>query len=257
MQYMAQLAKPSVAPQVMSMPAKILAVFFDWDMTLVHVLGDKSPSERLTALFERVGLTYSVNDVEAAVKQHQQETGQSHHSHGQTPFQTQHEIAHYYQQILDRLGHYSRNSWQLVNELYDAYSHLPTQIYEDVWPTFDALQEKGITIGVLSNHSAQVRPRIERTLSGYVPPERIIISQEEQLHKPLPEIFHRAAEATAVAPQHCLLVGDNLHTDAIGAVQQGGFARGLWIDRKNNTYSSPLPPRVYRITNLTQALTYV
>ena len=192
-----------------------------------------------------------------AVAQHKQATGQSHHSQKHPPLQTQEDIASYYQQILNRLGYQDNNTWQLVNELYDAYSHLPTYLYEDVVPTFQALQSKGIHIGVISNHSTQVRPKIEKMLANYVSPEHIIISQEEQLHKPLPEIFHRAAKATAVAPQQCLIVGDNLQVDAIGSVQHGGFACGLWLDRQGDNNDITLPQHVHRITTLTQVLDFL
>ena len=107
-------------------------------------------------------------------------------------------------------------------------------------------------MGILSNHSTSVRHTIEELLGGIIPQEHITISEEVGVHKPGKTIFRRAAAKLRQKPANCAYVGDNLEVDAIAAVQQGGFAAGIWIDRAGEESSISLPSNIYRITSLRQ-----
>ncbi len=244
------------------------AVFFDWDLTLVRVLGDISAAERLTALLQQEGMPYTLGQVEEAVRRYQDDllSGKINRS-GQ--YQTQQDIARYYQDILDRLNHQDRD-WDRVTYLYDAYAHLPYLPYDETGPVLQALADQGITLGVISNHSRLIRPRVEEVLQGFIPPERIIISQEVGSHKPDQAIYRLACKTAQVEAADCVFVGDHLLVDALGAVENGGFGLGLWLNRPNNGNgpeqgngnggngrTAVLPPNVHRITSLWQVLDYV
>lgn len=57
-------------------------------------------------------------------------------------------------------------------------------------------------------------------LTGYF--EHIIISEEVGYHKPDPYIFRHAMEVSgAKAPENCMMVGDTLPTDVLGALNAG------------------------------------
>ncbi|MBK8989407.1 MAG: HAD family hydrolase [Chloroflexi bacterium] len=232
-------------------------IFFDWDLTLVRVLGDISPEERLTALFQREGLPYTLREVQNAVRCYRADVQAGKIKRPQNQ-QTQREIARYYQDILARLSHRDRD-WERAVHLYNAYAFLPQLPYEETRPVLQTLRTKGVKLGVISNHSRLIRPVIERIVGEAVDPHLIIISQEMGVHKPAGTIFHQAmarAQATAAA---CIFVGDHLSVDALGAVEKGGFGLGLWLDRqgKENGQTAVLPPNVDRITSLWQVLNYV
>jgi FMN phosphatase YigB (HAD superfamily) len=60
-----------------------------------------------------------------------------------------------------------------------------------------------------------------------------------------------------LSPEETLFVGDSLDADAIGAVEQGNFRMGLWLDREDVGADVKLPPRVARITSLNDVLNFV
>ena len=117
------------------------------------------------------------------------------------------------------------------------------------------LQSRNLQLGILSNHSSSVRRTIDQLLGNIIPQQNITISEEVGVHKPGKTIFRRAVAKLRQKPANCIYVGDNLEVDAIAAVQQGGFAAGIWIDRLSNEESLlTLPSHIYRLTSLTQLI---
>ncbi len=235
---------------------KFKCVLFDWDLTLTRVIGDVSPEERLTALFQKEGLPYTLAEVEKAINSYKKdvETGQLKRIGKK---QTQREIVQYYRDVLAQLNHVELD-WDLMNRLYNAYSFLPHSLYEDSLPLLKWLRKQDIKLGIISNHSRQIRPVIEETLRGFVEPEHIIISQEEGVHKPAKTIFKTASSRMGCLPEECVFVGNDLYVDAVGAVTAGDYGLGLWLDRSSSANGlSGLPERVYRINSLMLVLDYV
>lgn len=236
-------------------PPPIKAVLFDWDMTLGAALGEVSPAERTAALLRQVGLSYDHAAIEAARSQRQQRIEQGQWSGPLAP-QTKTGLIVYYQQLLALLGH-PEPSAHLGEQIYLAYAHLPFVFYPDTLPALRALAGRGLRLGIITNHSPAIRPVIEARLGEFVAPEHLLISGELDRYKPEPEIFREAAQRLDLPAAHCLYVGDNLEVDAIGAVEAGGYAGGLWCDRSGQPAPATLPPAVQRITNLGQVLNWV
>lgn len=231
----------------------ISAILFDWDFTLAYSLGlDVSHVERTAVLFQNYGVACTEVDVAAAQASLEVAIAQGKVKASLRP-QKKREIIRLYQELLRRLGH-SDSSYNFAYEIYAGYGRLPHTLFADVLPTLNNLQERGLTLGILSNHSSSVRSTIQALLSDLIPQERITISEEVGIHKPGKTIFKRAAAKLRQKPANCLYVGDNLEVDAIAAVQNGGFAAGIWIDRSGQTWESTLPANVYRITALTQLI---
>jgi putative hydrolase of the HAD superfamily len=130
-------------------------------------------------------------------------------------------------------------------------------LYEDVMPTLQKLHEADLTLGILSNHSKTVRPVMQHLVGRCIPAAHITISEEMGVHKPSKTIFRRAAARMHTPAAHCLYVGDNLNVDAIGAVEQGLYGRGVWLDRANQGTMQDIPSNVYRISQLSQLLDFV
>ena len=234
---------------------QITAVLFDWDLTLAHILGDVTAAEKTAAVFQRGGLNFTPSQMQEAMNlyEHDTRTGKARGFHKP---QTRREITYYYRQLLLRLGHKETNR-DFLNYLYSAYAYLPTFLYDDALPLLESLQQRGYQLGIISNHANSARPTMEKFVGDYIPPHHMIISQEIDVHKPAKTIFRRAASRLRVSPAACMLVGDNLCVDAIGAVRQGQFGKGLWLDRKGVGTDKPLPHGVARITSLQQVYNYL
>lgn len=226
----------------------VTAVLFDWDHTLAYSeVGADDFSARLAAMFAIAGLDYSQSQIENALAEVAADRDADKVSKQHTP-QTRQEIGWSYYHLLKKLGHPDL-SWSLLIRLYGTYAQLPTKLYPDVLQTLEKLQEQGYTLGIISNHSASARPMMEKMVGTFIPAQHITISEEEGVHKPARTIFRRAAAHVQTAPEACVLIGDNMEVDALGAVQQGGYGRGIWLDR-NNHGATNLPNGIMRITTL-------
>ena len=65
---------------------------------------------------------------------------------------------------------------------------------------------------------ARPTTEIRTKVAGLLPLfDLIVISGNEQIKKPNPQIFMRAAERLAVRPDECAFVGDHAHNDIYGA----------------------------------------
>lgn len=99
----------------------------------------------------------------------------------------------------------------------------------DVWPTWQALRERGLKLGVLSNTlwSRQVhRDYLER--DGVLELlDADVYSSEVPWTKPHPEIFREVSRRLGVTPDECVHVGDRLYEDVWGAQAVG--MKTVWV----------------------------
>lgn len=227
----------------------ITAVIFDWDMTLAYSISLQATFiDRLAQIFSRHGVDAPKTEIKAAL-QHIQESVKQGRINAALHPQKKREIIRTYQLILHYLG-FSDTSYAFAYRLYSSYAELPHFLYDDVLPTLKKLKQRGLKIGIISNHSISMRKTMEQYLDGYISPHHMTISEEVGVHKPGKTIFRRGIGKLHVKPDQAMLVGDNLQVDAIAAVEVGNMAQGVWIDRRNEHVSHPLPPHVVRITSL-------
>jgi putative hydrolase of the HAD superfamily len=79
------------------------------------------------------------------------------------------------------------------------------------------LRSRGYRLGVITNGEDWSQMRKLR-VTGLLPLfDLIVISGNEQIKKPDPQIFTRAAERLAVRPDECAFVGDHARNDIYGA----------------------------------------
>lgn len=231
----------------------ITTVIFDWDNTLVQVMGNAPTSHKIAALFQTGGLSYSPDDVEWAINRRQQllEEGKL---QGKRQVQTRREVTNYYRQLLRILGS-EKNDPSFAYGLYEDFAYLPVELYGDSLPTLEALYDLGFHLGIISNNSVTARRAIELHVGAFIERDHIIISEELGVHKPAKTIFLRAIAALGVRAENCAYVGDNLEVDAIGAVQNGGYRLGVWIDRSEGTQQDlSFPQGVVRISSLAEVM---
>ena len=109
---------------------------------------------------------------------------------------------------LKNLGVWSPENVQLVcrkrrEALGDTFGTIPP---ESLW-LLQTLREKGLKVGLITNTFSDERDMI---LASPLYPlfDAAIISYEQGISKPDPEIYRRAMQALNVTPQECLYVGD-------------------------------------------------
>lgn len=85
----------------------------------------------------------------------------------------------------------------------ECFKHL----HDEIIPMLEALKEKGIKIGLISNCFSEEAVVIRRSvLFPYF--DEVCLSYEEGLQKPDVEIYRRCVDKLSVAPQECVYVGD-------------------------------------------------
>jgi putative hydrolase of the HAD superfamily len=89
------------------------------------------------------------------------------------------------------------------------------------------LRRRGYKLGLVTN-GPEISQRIKAEESGMAAlMDIVLISGEEKVEKPAPEIFLRAANRLGVDASECIFVGDNPLTDIRGAVSAG--MRTVWF----------------------------
>ena len=134
---------------------------------------------------------------------------------------------------LKNLGAYSPENVQLVcrkrrEALGDTFKAIPP---ESLW-LLQTLREKGLKTGLITNTFSDERDMI---LASPLYPlfDAAMISYEQGLSKPDPEIYRRAMQALNVAPEECLYVGD-------GGSHELQAARSLGMQAVQCTWFSQL-----------------
>ncbi|MGL5034947.1 MAG: HAD-IA family hydrolase [Microcystaceae cyanobacterium] len=106
-------------------------------------------------------------------------------------------------------------------ELYQYFATKePWFIYEDVIPTLDYWQKKGVKLGVISNFDSRLT-QILRLLDLEKYFTKIIFSSNCAIAKPDPQIFYLALEKYGILPAQAWHIGDSLKEDYQGAKMAG------------------------------------
>ncbi|MBI5300535.1 MAG: HAD-IA family hydrolase [Chloroflexi bacterium] len=123
--------------------------------------------------------------------------------------------------------------------------------FDDARPALDALQARGVTLGVISNFTPNCAEVLETLgLKRYF--AHIVVSALVRVEKPARAIFDHAAQLAQRDPRELVYVGDGLHTDVDGARGAGWDA--ILLDRDNWYPDYRVVPRVRRLTELAEVL---
>jgi putative hydrolase of the HAD superfamily len=125
---------------------------------------------------------------------------------------------------------------ELFIALYDSFStHDAWKIFDDVLPTLEELQKRGVRLAVISNWDERLRPTLRAVgLHDYF--EVITVSGEHSINKPARELFDLTAKALNLPAAQILHIGDSPREDVWGA-QNAGF-RALHLDRDTPSLGS-------------------
>ena len=139
-------------------------------------------------------------------------------------------------QILAYLGTHPFTEEQIrqaVGAFFSEYQE-HWRLGDDTLQTLEALKKRGFRLGIISNASDREDVRVLMR-KGSLDPffDHIIVSAEEGFRKPHPKIFQKGLRKFRVTPEQCVMVGDTLSADILGANQMGIFS--IWISRWADT----------------------
>ena len=103
-------------------------------------------------------------------------------------------------------------------------------LFDDVIPALDALTERGFTLGILSNFSANLE-NILRQVGVHQYFSFFVVSALAGVEKPDPQIFELALRAANRTRAEVVYIGDSIFHDVEGARQAGIAA--ILVDRQN------------------------
>ena len=101
------------------------------------------------------------------------------------------------------------------------------ELYDDALPTLDALRERGLKIGLLSNSA---RDLDEFVAHHGLTVDAALTSRTHGKTKPHETIFRRMLVLLEVTPSEAVMVGDTIEDDVEGAVAVG--MRAVLVDRE-------------------------
>ncbi|RYY01733.1 MAG: HAD family hydrolase [Gammaproteobacteria bacterium] len=130
--------------------------------------------------------------------------------------------------------------WQIGDELSSL------TLFDDVVPTLNALQSRGIKIGLCSNLAQPYGAAIDRLLAGF--DLKHFLSYELSIIKPEAQIYQSILSSFNCSAEQCLFVGDTFEADYVGPTAMG--MKAVHLVRSGVTQS-------YQITSLTEVLNYV
>ena len=199
----------------------VRAVVFDGDFTLAKPGPDLGP-EGYARLGARYGLTLDPARYDAARRD------------AFVDLKRHPELDHdeeiwilFTQRIIEGMGGVG-DTYAAACEMEGAWAHAHHfELYEDVLPTLDALRDRGLKLGLLSNSA--------RDLDLFVghhglTVDAVLTSRAHGKTKPHETIFRRMLELLAVTPAHALMVGDTVEDDVEGALAVG--MRAVLVDRE-------------------------
>ena len=129
----------------------------------------------------------------------------------------------------DMLDHLGIDDVEAPEILYATFSDPENYaLFHDVLPTLDALKERGLRLGIISNFESWLRDMLGHLkIADYF--EVIAISGDLALEKPDPQIFKWAMAEAGVDASASLHVGDSPNFDAQPAHDLG--MTGVLLDR--------------------------
>jgi HAD superfamily hydrolase (TIGR01549 family) len=211
---------------------KIRAVFFDVDFTLIYP-GPTFQAEGYRRACAEAGIEVDplrFDQATAASSFILDEVEEQIYNHDL--------FIHYTASIIEHMGGRGSKVVEVAGRIYEQWAvNHHFEMYDDVAPVLNGLQERGLKIGVISNsHRSLDAFRDHFSLTGLIHVH--ISSAEHGYMKPHRSIFDAALERAGVQAAQSMMVGDSLKHDVEGALKAGMRAVLL---RRSGEMSPGLP----------------
>ena len=160
-------------------------------------------------------------------------------------------FSEYERRILQSAGIDASN--ELATQVWERVSRTPKELslFEDVVPALQGLKAHGLTIGLLSNLNSDMGELTRRLgLKPYL--DFWFTGDDVGANKPHPPIFQAALKRAMVMPSQAIHVGDQYHSDVLGALGVG--IKPILLDRED---LQPQPEACAKIRSLLEVATYI
>lgn len=135
----------------------------------------------------------------------------------------------------------------LREEFYVGYERrmlLNTLVFDGVAPLIEAIRERGLRWGVVTNKSARFTEPLTAAMPLFASAGAIVSGDTTPFAKPHPEPLHEAARRLGVAPEACIYVGTTSATSSRAAPQAWEPWRpptATWVLRPMRRCGKPMP----------------
>ncbi len=159
-----------------------------------------------------------------------------------------------YQQLLDELMIQHVTVEELLTD-YRMRCWQHGQTFADTHTTIATLRNWNLKLGIVTNGETAFQYQHMQATGLTALVDTLLISEQEQLRKPDPEIFGRAAARLDVSPGDCLFVGDNPTADILGA--HGVGMQTAWLRHHRQWPAQLTTQPTYTIAMLRELLEIV
>ena len=131
---------------------------------------------------------------------------------------------HYTASIIEHMGGRGAKVIEVAKDIYDQWSvNHHFEMYDDVAPVLEALQKRGLTVGLISNsHRSLDAFREHFSLANIISVS--VSGAEHGYMKPHRSIFDKALDRASVKAGEAVMVGDSVKHDIEGALNAGWHA---------------------------------
>ncbi|MEC2917304.1 HAD family hydrolase [Bacillus tropicus] len=212
-------------------------IFFDIDGTLL----DYEAAERngIIDFFQIYNTIFSGNELEATEVWHElSEEYFNKFLSRELSFQEQQLMRMYHLFKTYGVNLSPKESQHRFNQYIELYKKNWT-LFEDVLYTLQSLQQRGHSLGIISNgeYEQQIEKLTALNILQYF--KYIFTSSEIGISKLNTEMFHRAVLQLNLEMKDCYYIGDRLETDAISSTAAG--MQGIWLNRDNSQLKCDVP----------------
>ncbi len=153
-----------------------------------------------------------------------------------------HDVTHLRREAFRRAGVAGGYAGQELDALVERVFHAfldarhDVVLFEDTLPLLEWLRGQGVRVGALTNGNAEV----ERLgLGGYF--DFALSAVDIGAAKPSHLVFEAARGRAGVIPERIVHVGDDPHSDVVGAAAFG--MQAVWLNRAREPWPEDVPPR--------------
>jgi putative hydrolase of the HAD superfamily len=114
----------------------------------------------------------------------------------------------------------------MLDEYEEGFAHF-VKLKEGAEELLLYLRQKGLLTGIITNGQTDHQMRVIYKLKLDTMVDSTLVSEKENLRKPDPEIFWRAASRLSLKPSECMFIGDSPTADILGAADAGMTT--IWV----------------------------
>lgn len=129
---------------------------------------------------------------------------------------------------------------------------LHSALYAETFEVLKKLQRRGYRIGIITNGNSLLQNRKLDLTGMRLCTDLAMISGDEGIHKPHPELFRRAAARLGVAPENCVYIGDHPINDIKGAKSAG--MQAIYLNTRDLDEHPNDVPEVRRLADILNIL---